>query len=66
MADRPPCVGEWQEMLSLAHPGAEHPLVAQTQDVDLFVCAKDLFVGATRAGWQVFCASTVTAVCSRA
>src|SRR5215471_15908034 len=25
---RPPCLGEWQEMLSLAHPWAEHPLVA--------------------------------------
>src|SRR5262249_34698943 len=43
---RPPCLGEWQEMLYFAHPWAEHPLVAQTPPWDLFICAKDLFVEA--------------------
>jgi hypothetical protein len=41
------CPGEWQEALSLPHPRAEHPLVAQTLSPDLLICAKDLFVEAT-------------------
>src|SRR5262249_48787093 len=40
------CLGEWQEALSLPHPRAEHPLVAQDPVWDLFVCAKDLLVEA--------------------
>jgi len=42
------CLGEWQEALSLPHPRAEPPLVAQTPSGDLFIGAKDLFVGANR------------------
>ena len=37
------CLGEWQEALSLPHPRAEPPLVAQTPSGDLFIGAKDLF-----------------------
>ena len=37
------CLGEWQEALSLPHPRAEPPLVAQTPSEDLFIGAKDLF-----------------------
>jgi hypothetical protein len=40
------CLGEWQEALSLPHPSAEHPLVAQDPVRDLFISAKDLFVEA--------------------
>jgi hypothetical protein len=36
-------------MLSLAHPGAEHPLVALPRPWDLFICAKDLLIEATHA-----------------
>ena len=37
------CLGEWQKALSLPHPRAEPPLVAQTPSEDLFIGAKDLF-----------------------
>jgi len=40
------CPGEWQEALSLPHPRAEHPLVAQDPVRDLFIYAKDLFIAA--------------------
>src|SRR5262249_16354924 len=49
LADCPPYVGEWQEMLSLAHPRAEPPLVASPPPSDLLICAKDLFVEATQS-----------------
>jgi hypothetical protein len=39
-------VGEWQEILSLAHPGAEHSFVALPTPSDLFNSAKVLFVEA--------------------
>src|SRR5262244_2951327 len=44
------CLGEWQEALSLPHPRAEHPLVAQTTPGNLRISAKDLFIAAI-AGW---------------
>src|SRR5215467_12926175 len=40
------CPGEWQEALSLPNLRAEHPLVAQTPSLDLFIYAKDLLVAA--------------------
>src|SRR5215831_17525339 len=40
------CPGEWQEALSLPNLRAEHPLVAQTPSLDLFICAKDLLAEA--------------------
>ena len=40
------CLGEWQEALSLPHPRAEHPLVAQDPVRDLFIGAKDLSIAA--------------------
>jgi len=46
------CLGEWQEALSLPHPRAEHPLVAQDSLGGLFICAKYLFVAAN--GWLGF------------
>jgi hypothetical protein len=47
LADRPLCVAEWQEALSLPQPKAEHPLVALTKGGDLFIYAKYFFVEAT-------------------
>src|SRR5262249_22002214 len=44
--NRPLCVGECQEALSLPRPRAEYRLVALTSSKDLFICAKDLFVEA--------------------
>jgi|SRR5262249_9388333 len=46
LVDRPLCVGECQEALSLPRPRAEYCLVALTSFGDLFICAKDLFVEA--------------------
>jgi len=47
------CLGEWQEALSLPHPRAERFLVALTMPLDLFLCAKDLLVGAKHPATEV-------------